>query len=118
MSKRYVDIEELENLFKEYSIPYTNIFDELREVSAEKIASSLSVSQMKDSLESKEEVFAVQVWQKEDIKAALAALEVKPDDNLITDIMIEAKGQLEDCSDNWERLHNVINQVRNRRTDR
>lgn len=108
MNKTYVNVEELEDVFKQYNIPYTNIFDELKIVSAKEVAADMSVHELRTALENKEEVFATQVWQKTDIYAAMNALNIIPDDELVAGIMSSANAPLEDCSDNWDRLHAVI----------
>lgn len=108
MGKTYVDMEDLENLFREYNIPYTNIFDEIRTVSAEEIAEEMSVSDLRSVLENRDGVFATQIWVRDDIYAAMRALQIQPDECMVTEIIGNAQGLLEDCSDNWDKLHRVI----------
>lgn len=109
MNKRYVEMEVLEDLFQQYDIPYTNIFDELKTVTARDAAKTLSVLDLRDMLENNSAVFAVQAWQKEDVCTALCANNIHwPDEDLVNKIMEQAKGPLEDCSDNWDKLHAVI----------
>lgn len=111
MGKTYVDMEKLEELFRQYNIPYTNIFDEIKTMSAEEIAGNMSVHELRDVLEKKEEVFATQIWQKADIYAAMNVLNITPellDNETVARIMSHAKAPLEDCSDNWDRLHVAI----------
>ncbi len=102
MDKRYVDVEELENLFAQYSIPYTNIFDEMKQISAEEIAADLSVTQLREALDNKDEVFAIQLWQREDIYAALRAAEIPASSEAIDIIAADTKPVIENCSDNWD----------------
>lgn len=108
MGKTYVDMEELENMFRQYAIPYTDIFDEIKSVSAEDVAKEMSVHELTCVLENKDEVFAMQVWQKSDIHAALNKYGVDADEERMKKIMYAAKGPLEDCSDNWDKLDDVI----------
>lgn len=108
MSKQYVKMEDLENLFLQYAIPYTNIFDELETFSEEEIAESMSVYNLRSALDKKDEVFAVQLWQKEDVRAVLRRMDIGDADNtLIERIMAEAKAPLEACEDNWDRLYSA-----------
>ena len=110
MAKTYVDKEKLEIMLREYGVTDTcsYIMDMIESVSAKEVASTLSVHELRTVLEDKEEVFATQVWQKSDVSAAMKALNIKPDNNVIMDVMCRAKAPLEDCSDNWDRLHTVI----------
>lgn len=108
MNKTYVDIEDLEELFRQYNIPYTNIFDELKTISDKEIAKNMSVHELRNALDNKEEVFATQVWQRADIRAAMNSLNITADDETIAEIMSNAKAPLEDCSDNWNKLHATI----------
>lgn len=108
MSERYVKMEDLENLFLQYAVPYTNIFDELETFSEEEIAESMSVYDLRSVLDEKDEVFAMQIWQKEDVHAVLRRMGIEdPDNTLIERIMAEAKAPLEACEDNWDRLHSA-----------
>lgn len=120
MSKTYVDMEELERLFKKYNISYIDIFNELKTVSANKAAGELSVYDLREVLDNKEEVFAIQIWQKEDVKAAINAMNCKciNEDEIIEKVMFHAKTFLEDCSDNWDKLYTVIKDCLTGRTNK
>lgn len=108
MMKAYIDKEELERLFTEYAVPYTNILDELPQHTAREVAGTMSVTELRDALDSKDEVFATQVWQKQDIYAAISGLDLESDEDAVAGIMLDAGPKLEDCSDNWERLHAAV----------
>ncbi len=116
MSKTYIDMEELETLFARYGISYTNIFDEMRHISPEEVAEEMTVHELSSVLESKNEVFAVQVWQKDDIVAATydeqerrSSMRYK---ELVDKIAQRAKRVIEDCSDNWDKLYQIIEDVK------
>lgn len=108
MTDRYVDMEELEERFREYGIPYTNIFDELRTLSARDVADRLPVSELREALENKEDVFAMQLWTKEDIKSAIRAAGIFYSEELAGKVADSARRVLEDCSDGWEKLDGVV----------
>lgn len=112
----YIKTEVLEDICRLYGISYDCIIDEVNIISAKDIVSNMSVSDIRSVLDKKESVFATQVWTKDDIIAGLKAMNVeRPDETLILEIADEAKQPLEDCSENWECLHNVIKRVLNRR---
>lgn len=114
MSKTYVEMSELERLFSLYAIPYTNIFDEMKTVTENEITAQMSVSELSSALSSKEEVFATQVWQRGDIEAGMEKEEIEPEEELIRKVMMAARPSLEDCSDNWDRLLDVIRSCQNK----
>lgn len=108
MSKLYVDVNELENLFAKYSVPYTNIYDELCRYNAEEVADTLPVSELREVLDRKDDVFATQIWQRSDVHTALRSLGYyNADSELVDAVMADAGSPLEDCSDNWERLSSI-----------
>ena len=108
MSKMYVDMNELENLFAKHDIPYTNIYDELHKYSANEVADTLPVSELSEALDRKDEVFATQIWQRSDVHTALRSLGCyNADSELVDAVMADAEDLLEDCSDNWERLSSI-----------
>lgn len=108
MSKMYVDMNELENLFAKHDIPYTNIYDELHKYSANEVADTLPVSELSEVLDRKDEVFATQIWQRSDVHTALRSLGCyNADSELVNAVMADAEDPLEDCSDNWERLCSI-----------
>lgn len=109
MSEVYVNLNHLENLFAERGIPYTDIFDELRKYSTEDIVATLSTTELSEALDARDEVFATQVWQREDIHTALHQMGFyNADSGIIDAIMKEAEDSLEDCSDGWEKLQAAV----------
>lgn len=109
MSKTYVEMEELEELLRQNGCQH--LMNEVKFVSAEDIAEELSVCELNRTLRNKDEVIATQVWRKEDIAAAMASLNVTPDEQLINDVAAEAGPHLDDCSDGWDKLHKAIEKI-------
>lgn len=110
MSKRYVETEKLEQLFCEYGLP-TTILEELREVTAEEAAEDLSTRKLIDALEEKEDVFAVQIWEREDIEAVLLKKEIEKDEALVRSIAKEVKPMLENCTLGWDQIDGVVDRL-------
>lgn len=115
MGKRYVDMEQLEQLFAEYAIPYTNIFDELEQISTEDVVKGMPLVDLKATLESRSDVVASQVWSREDIHAAIRSAKMKTgtetvpeSSDFIDRVAAKAAPVLENCTDNWDRIHAAI----------
>jgi len=114
MAESYVKLEDLEDACRICGVSYDSIQGMMKRVSAEDIVKNMPVSDIRILLEEKEQVFATQVWTKNDIIAALRSKNINnPDDDLVNKIEVAAKAYLEDCSDNWERLYAVISGILN-----
>lgn len=113
MAGTYVDMKELEDALRHNGCCF--ILDELESVSAGDIMNAVPVIDLKCALDGKKEVFATQVWTKTDIEAAMEALGVQPDKGLVAEVMQDAAKSLEDCSDNWDKLHASIKECMGRR---
>lgn len=115
----YVKLEDLEDACRICGFSYDFLTESLKPVSREDVAKDIPARDMRALWEEKEQVFASQVWTRQDIEAVLAQRHVKdPDDGLVAEIAAQAKGVLEDCSDNWDRLDNVIFNVLKERSTR
>lgn len=108
MEKIYVDLEELEKKFCEYNIPYTNIFDELKHQAANEVAAEMTISELEEIIRNKKDVFAMQIWQKKDVCAAINTTGIKPDDTLVAAVIGRIQKQLNDCSDNWSKIYAAV----------
>lgn len=120
MGLRYVEMLQLEKLFAEYGCPYTNILDELTQVSPEDIVKGMSLVDLKIAMDSRDDVMATQVWSREDIHAAIRAVRMQPDKKavyghtvpedteFVNRVAERARYGLSDCSDNWERIHAAV----------
>lgn len=120
MGLRYIEVGKLEQLFTQYAIPYTNVFDELTLVSPEDVVKEMSILDLKMIMDSRDDVVATQIWTREDIHAALRAVRMQPDAKAVLGGIVpedvtfvdkvaeEVKPALENCTDNWDRIHAVI----------
>lgn len=70
--------------------------------------SNASVWDMQREIRSREDVVAVQVWFRQDLKDALEGEGYVSDDNAVDTILADAGEALEDCADGWDRLTAVI----------
>lgn len=112
----YVKLDDLVAALKAIDAPYSCIAENLPLKSEDDIAESMSPHFIRAALDKHGTVIAVQMWTKGDIISALEKKHVKDcmNDSLIEEIAKEAKNALEDCSDNWERLEWIIDDVLNR----
>lgn len=109
----YVKLDDLVTTLKAFGVPYKHIIEKLPLKSEDDIAESMSAQFIRTALDKNDTVIAVQMWTKGDIISALEEKHVKDcmNDKLIGEIAKEAKNALEDCSDNWERLGWIIDDV-------
>ena len=108
---QYVDIDALEDVLREHMADPSEILERLDAVGARTVADTLSVGELHRLIDEKPEVFATQIWQKDDIEALLEARSISLSDDGISAVMAKAKGTLEDCSDNWQRLGETISDL-------
>lgn len=115
MAKRYVDMDQLEKLFAEYAVPYTNIFDGLTQVAAEDIVSDMPLIDLTVAMRGRSDVVAMQVWSRNDIHAAIQNARMKPGagivpsgSNFIDRVSAKAAPMLNDCTGNWDKVHEAI----------
>lgn len=109
--KQYVDRDQLEEILRQYVADPAKVLDSLDTISASQAAGTLSVSGLRDVLESDPDVFAVQIWQREDVIAAVRAEGLAAGSEQIDRIMAEAGRPLSDCSDNWDKLGGIVRSV-------
>lgn len=109
--KQYVDRDQLEEILRQYVADPAEVLDSLDMVSASQAAGTLSVNGLRDVLESNPDVFAVQIWQREDVVAAVRAEGLAADSGQVDRIMAEAGRLLSDCSDNWDKLSGIVRDV-------
>lgn len=110
MGKTYVDMEQLDYLFRQYNIPYIDTMDDLETVLAEDMAKELSVAELKNILQEKDGVIAIKVWEESDVQAAAASLGMQLDRGQMENVIRHAKNSLLDCTDEWGRLHEAVKQ--------
>lgn len=84
-------------------------------VSQDKLLSEMTVFELIQELRSRPEVFAVQVWQEEDVRNAFECeLEIsEPDSKMLAEVCNRASEKLEDCSYGFEILYSTIQSVTN-----
>lgn len=122
MAKTYVELETLEELLRENGCYF--LLEELNTVSAGDIVKDMSSFDLSQALDEKDDVFATQVWRREDIEATIRRLTdgqstaLLHDDVLIEEIMKEGKVSLENCSDNWNLLYHTVKKCIERRGNR
>ena len=77
-------------------------------------AEKLSISDLSQILSEKEDVFAVQIWQKVDAVNAFksaTADRVTPTEEQVRALMQETADCLEDCSNGWEILTDTVRHI-------
>lgn len=109
--KQYVDRDQLEEILRQYVADPDEVLDSLDMLSASQVAGTLSVNGLRDVLESNPDVFAVQIWQREDAAAAVRAEGLAAGSEQMDRIMKEASRPLSDCSDNWDKLGGIVRDV-------
>lgn len=84
-------------------------------VSQDKLVSEMTVFELIQELRSRPEVFAVQVWEEEDVRNAFECeVEIsEPDPEMIAEVCNRASKKLEDCSYGFEILYSTIQSVTN-----
>lgn len=113
MAKTYVEMETLEEALRENGCYF--LLEELDTVSAQDVVKDMSVLDLQTALESTDEVFATQVWKREDVRAAMRVKNIELDELFVSEVIAEATAALENCTDNWDRLHSAIEEVQKRR---
>lgn len=112
----YVALEELENACRQYGISYGCILDAVKPISAEDVVSNMPISKIQDALAKQGQIFATQIWTKNDIVTCIKDEGVaEPDEELVMAIAAETVQSLEDCSDNWNPLQAATKRVLDRR---
>lgn len=96
----------------EYAGCSPDCFDKWKEQEFEEILSKFSVSDLIRELRNREDVVAVQVWLREDLKNALEVNSYAHSDEAIDVIAFDAQNALEDCSDGWDKISSVISNHR------
>lgn len=112
MDKQYVDYDSLEETLNTYVSARLRdrILHEVKKMDIETAAQKLSVHEKRRLLDSDDDVCALQVWQRDDIVAALKAKNAPCDTDMVDTIIKEVRSSLEDCSDGWEKIDAVIEQ--------
>lgn len=112
MDKIYVEFEQLENVLDTYVSMRLKeiILSELKTVTPEETVSELSVHEKRRLLDSDSDVVALQVWQRDDVIAAIKAKGFEsPSAEMVDSVAAAARNPLEDCSDGWDKLGTVVN---------
>lgn len=104
MDKRYVDYDSLEEILGTYVTDRlrSRILDEVKTVDIETAAGRLSVHEKRQILGKDSDVVALQVWQRDDIIAALKAKNADCSFDMVDRVARECRSSLEDCSDGWD----------------
>lgn len=114
MSKLYVDVEQLEDILREYVGNPSEVTERLDAKNVQALASSLSVYEKRRLLESDNDVFAIQIWQRDDVIAAFRSAGISCSAEMMDHVMADSRSSLEDCSDGWAKIEasieNSINQ--------
>lgn len=114
---RYVKIEDVEQMLTDNGIfgqQAGQMTDGLKTYSEEDITSSMDAADLSRALRNNGDVIAVQMWQRGDICAAIRAIEASEGRQLdmsseaVDKIAMEARSVLENTTDNWDKLHEVI----------
>lgn len=81
----------------------------------DKLVSEMTIFELTQELRSRPEVFAVQVWQEEDVRNAFECeLETsEPHPKMLAEVCNRASEKLEDCSYGFEILYSTIQSVAN-----
>lgn len=88
--------------------------DGLKTYLEEDIAGGMDAADLARALRNNSDVIAVQMWQRGDICAAMRAIEASEGRQLdmsseaVDRIAMEARSVLENTTDNWDKLHEVI----------
>lgn len=109
--KRYFDMEDMENLFRQEGLSYTYLTS-IKSVSDEEIASTLPGSRLRELYEKKENVFASQNWTKEDIISRFEGNGCEnPSEEKIDKVVQEVKGALENCEYGWCMIQAAVEKI-------
>lgn len=108
MSKLYVDVEQLEDVLREYIGNPSEVIEKLDAKDVQEIASSLSVHEKRRLLDSDSDVFAMQIWQRDDVIAAFRGADIPCSSDMVDSVMTDVRSSLEDCSDGWEKIGAAI----------
>lgn len=104
MSKLYVDIEQLKEILREYIGNPSEVAERLDAKDARAIASSLPTHEKGQLLRDDGNVFAVQIWQREDVIASFKGAHIPCSAEMVDSVMADVRSSLEDCSDGWEKI--------------
>lgn len=90
-----------------------SIVERIQAEAIEKCFKDISAFELCRMLREKEGVVAVQMWQEEDIRNAFETeLDIsEPDPELVSIVSSRVQDNLEDCSDNWEKIYATLNEV-------
>lgn len=120
MAVRYIEVSKVKELLSQYGGSFLDLIEELTQDTEEEIIKNMSLASLKAVIDSRDDVVATQIWSREDIHAALRAVRMQPDknavyscpdpeDNVFVDKVAEkVKPSLENCTDNWDRIHAAI----------
>lgn len=112
----YIKLEDLEDACRINGIPISHVLDGILRMTEEDITNDMSLSERIALLEKHEQVFATQIWTKDDIIATLKSNGVEnPDDSLVEKIAEDVTHSLTNCSYGWSSLDHKTKQILNGR---